>query len=88
MRQWYLKGMKPIPKDLQQPVEMRLMSLRAIEAAVAKAGAANAEELPAEIRYLAGIQRAQFLFVYPDSNDIVLAGPGEAWKVEIGRAHV
>jgi hypothetical protein len=82
LRQWYLKGMKPIPEALQQPTEMRMVSLRALEAALAKTGAANAEELPTEIRYLAGIQRAQFLFVYPDSGDIVLAGPGEPWKVD------
>jgi hypothetical protein len=50
LRQWYLKGMKPIPEVLQQPTEMRMVSFRALEAALAKSGAANAEELPAEIR--------------------------------------
>lgn len=81
LRQWYLKGQKPIPEELQQPVQMRMISLAAIEGALTKAGVKNPEELPEDIRYLAGIQRAQFLFVYPDTNDIVLAGPGEAWKV-------
>ena len=33
------------------------------------------------MRYLAGMQRVQYVFVYPQHNDIVLAGPGEGWKL-------
>lgn len=81
LRQWYVKGQQPIPEDLQKNVEMRMISLRAVDAALAKTEVKNVEDLPEEIRYLAGIQRAQFLFIYPETKDIVLAGPGEAWKV-------
>jgi hypothetical protein len=42
----------------------------------------DAYELPDEIRFLAGIQRIQYVFVYPEQNDIVLAGPGEGWKID------
>lgn len=34
-----------------------------------------------EMRFLAGIQRIQYVFVYPQERDIVLAGPGEGWKL-------
>ena len=40
------------------------------------------EALPDELRYLAGIQRIQFVLLYPESNDIVIAGPGEGWKLD------
>jgi hypothetical protein len=40
----------------------------------------NQKELPEAVKYLAGIQRVQYVLVYPDQQDIVLAGPGEGWK--------
>lgn len=67
--------------DLAQPVELRMISLRGLEAAVAHAVANNMGALPDEVRFLAGIQRIQYVFIYPEENDIVLAGPGEGWKV-------
>ncbi|MBN1394862.1 MAG: DUF1598 domain-containing protein [Pirellulales bacterium] len=32
-----------------------------------------------EMRYLAGLLRVRYIFFYPDSKDIVLAGPAEGW---------
>jgi hypothetical protein len=64
------------------PVELRKISLRGLEAALAEALANNNEDVPEEIQYLAGIQRIQYILVYPELNDIVLAGPGEGWKVD------
>ena len=32
--------------------------------------------------YLAGLQRVEYVFAYPDFNDIVLAGPAEGWTVD------
>lgn len=63
--------------ELSAATEMRLVSLRGLEAAVA----ASPDKLPDEVRYLAGLQRIQYVFIYPEQNDIVLAGPGEGWKV-------
>ena len=31
------------------------------------------------MRYLAGLLRVRYVFYYPDSKDIVLAGPAEGW---------
>jgi hypothetical protein len=78
----YLREHKPVPSDLNEPVELRKISLRAIEEAINKSGKNNVDQLPDEIRYLAGIQRIQYVFVYPEQNDIVLAGPGEGWRLD------
>ena len=66
--------------DLAQPAEMRMISLAKLQQAMEEL-AANGKPLNDEMRYLAGIQRIQFVFVYPDRNDIVLAGPAEPWTV-------
>ena len=62
------------------PVKMRMVSLKAIEKALSEGGA-NLETLPDEIKYLAGLQRIQYVFADPDNHDIILAGPAEGWKV-------
>jgi hypothetical protein len=82
LREHYLKTFKPVAPELNQPVEIRKISLKAIEEAVAKADKQTTYYLPDEIRFLAGIQRIQYIFVYPEENDIVLAGPGEGWKID------
>ncbi len=66
--------------ELKQPVELRMFSLRAAEEAIKQANVDLSYKLPEEIRFMAGLQRIQYIFVYPDQNDIVLAGPGEGWK--------
>src|SRR5262245_60499922 len=68
--------------ELNRSVEMRMVSLRGIEEAAAVAKKPIAELLPDDIRFLAGIQRIQYVLVYPEQHDIVLAGPGEGWKVD------
>ncbi|HEX4143941.1 MAG TPA: DUF1598 domain-containing protein [Pirellulales bacterium] len=58
----------------------RKISLRRLEAAIAdhlKTG----QPLDDEMKYLAGLQHIQYVFVYPELGDIVLAGPGEGWKI-------
>src|SRR5262245_3026280 len=82
LREHYLKEFKPIAAELNQPVELRKISLKAIEEACAKADKQTTYYLPHEVRFLAGIQRIQYIFVYPEENDIVLAGPGEGWKID------
>ena len=34
-----------------------------------------------DMRYLAGMQQIQYLFVYPEAGDLVIAGPAEGWVV-------
>jgi hypothetical protein len=61
---------------------MRKISLKALEAACEKALTENSGKLPDEIKYLGGLLRVQYVFVYPEQQDIVLAGPAEGWKVD------
>lgn len=64
--------------DVNSPTEMRLVSLPALEAACAKLIDAG-ETLPPEIQFLAGLQRIDYVFLYPETGDIVLAGPAEGF---------
>lgn len=65
--------------ELNQPVGMRMISLKGIAAAIAES---EDGKLPDDLRYLAGLQRVQYVLLYPEQNDIVLAGPGEGWKID------
>ncbi len=68
------------PDDLQITSTMRMISLRGLEATLRKHQARN-QPLPDEVRYLAGLQRVEFVFVIPERNDIVIGGPAEGWTV-------
>ena len=75
-----------IPDDLPGGIQLRKISLRALQKALIEA-ANKQEQLPATIRYLSGLQRVKYIFVYPEQKDIVLAGPGDAWRInELGQA--
>ena len=82
IREHYAKDFKPAPSELNQPVELRKFNLRLAEEALAKSGKTTLYTLPDEIRFMAGIQRIQYIFIYPEQNDIVIAGPGEGWKLD------
>ena len=69
-----------VPADLPAGVQLRKISLRALQDALRQV-ANKPEKLPAAVRYLSGLQRVQYVFVYPEKKDIVLAGPGEAWRL-------
>ncbi len=75
------KQVKAPAGALVAPVELRMVSLRALEAACQDALKNDLGQLADEAKFLAGIQRIQYVFVYPEENDIVLAGPGEGWRV-------
>jgi hypothetical protein len=88
VRKSALESYKEPAADLKQPVELRMFSLRSAEEAINRANVDLAYELPDEIKFMAGLQRIQYIFVYPDQNDIVLAGPGEGWKIDAMGNHV
>lgn len=81
------RGFQAPASELSKPVELRKISLKAIEAALRDSKGNKVADLPDEIKYLAGIQRIQFVLLYPEQNDIVLAGPGEGWKLD-GKGNV
>ena len=76
-----MKEMVELPEgELKEKTDLRRISLRKLSEIIGEAEANNFE-LPADVRYLAGLQRVQYVFVYPEKNDIVIAGPGDGWMV-------
>jgi hypothetical protein len=69
------------PTTMAAPVGLRKISLRRLDEAIAKARREGHGALPDEILFLAGLQRIEYVMVYPEDNDIVIAGPGEGWTI-------
>ncbi len=65
-------------EDINRNSPMRKVSLSRLEAEIARHVAVQ-ETLGSDILYLAGLQRIEYVFVYPESNDIVIAGPAGGW---------
>jgi hypothetical protein len=70
-----------VPQDLQKWADMRAVSLKQIEAEIARC-AAEGKPLPEAVKYLGGLQRVEYVLVYPEQGDVVLAGPAEGWRVD------
>ncbi len=64
--------------DLARASKLRKVSLTRLEAVLAARLAAN-QGLTDDMRYLAGLTRVRNIFVYPDTGDIVVAGPAEGY---------
>ena len=73
--------MQAVPEDLGPQTELRMVSLRGICEQIVALGVTETSELPDELRCLAGLQRVEYVVVVPERNDILLAGPGEAWTL-------
>jgi hypothetical protein len=61
--------------------KLRKVSLNRLEAAVRgqlEKGQAPSEEM----QFLAGLTRVRYVFYYPETKDIVLAGPSEGWVAD------
>lgn len=66
--------------DVAEATELRMISLVKLQAAVVESEKTG-QPLSDEMRYLAGLQRVEYVFVYPEQKDIVIAGPAEPWMV-------
>jgi hypothetical protein len=75
------RGLEEVPADLEAWADLRFVSLRQLEAKIAAARAAGGP-LSDAVRFLAGLQRVRYVLIYPDRQDIVLAGPAEGWRVD------
>lgn len=67
-----------LPSDLNQKSEFRKISLVQLEKICQEFKAKN-EPLPAEVQYLAGLWRIDYLFVDREHNDLIIAGPAEGF---------
>ncbi len=66
--------------DLVAATDLRMVSLRGLNEQL-ETIAQSGGEIPEDVRYLAGLTRVEYVFVYPEQNDIVIAGPAEGWTV-------
>lgn len=66
--------------DVAKQNNLRMISLKRLQQAMVEARK-DGKPLPEEMQFMAGLQRIEFVFVYPQENDIVLAGPAEGWTV-------
>ncbi len=80
LRQFWLDNLQPVPGDLNEPTKLRKISLRGLAEVVGKLK--DQVQMPDEVRFLAGLQRVEYVLAYPEQNDIVLVGYGEGWKVD------
>jgi hypothetical protein len=64
--------------DIAKPSKLRKVSLTRLEAAVARQ-IATGGGIPDDMKYLAGLTRIQYVFYYPETKDIVIAGPAEGY---------
>ena len=67
--------------ELDAWTDLRAVSLKQLEAKIAESSATG-QPLPNEVKFLAGLQRVRYVFVYPERNDVVLAGPAEGWDLD------
>jgi hypothetical protein len=67
-------------RELAAGSELRMISLKKVQAAIAEAKATG-RDLTEEFVFLGGLTRIDYVLVYPEQQDIVIAGPGENWIV-------
>lgn len=72
-----------LPPDVIRPSKLRKISLNRLEKAIIANGGAPTDEM----KFLAGLLRVRYVFFYPETKDIVIAGPAEGWRFDLaGRA--
>ncbi|MGE0609652.1 MAG: DUF1598 domain-containing protein [Pirellulales bacterium] len=81
LRQLRHESLQPVGGDIKQWSDLRMVSLRGLEAALAESKD-DPTKRSDEINCLAGLQRVRYVFVNPENNDIILAGPAEGWKLD------
>lgn len=74
------EGLNQASADINQQSNLRLISLRGMDNAIGQASRTG-QALPAELRYMAGLQRIEYVILSPETNDIIIGGPGEGFKV-------
>lgn len=67
-----------LPENLSRSSSLRKLSLVRLERAITELKEQD-KPIPEAMQYLAGLQRIDFVFVFPETNDLVIAGPAEAF---------
>ncbi len=68
-------------EDMASTSGLRLVSLTRLERAVAEC-LESGRPIPETMQQLGGLTQIKHVFVYPEENEIVIAGPAEGWKYD------
>ncbi len=74
------EGLQPVEGDLREATEMRMLSLKGLQQAIADSHS-QGKPVPNDVEFLAGLQRIEYVFVDDKNNDIIIAGPAEPWEL-------
>src|SRR5437764_1373400 len=69
----YAEAKAVLAAELARPSKLRKISLNRLEAEIAER-AAKGQGPTIDMQYLAGLTRVQYVFYYPETKDIVIAG--------------
>lgn len=72
------RARKYLPAHLNTPSACRKISLVELER-TCEQYARSGKHVPLDIQYMAGLQRIDYVFVFPEEGDIVIAGPAEGF---------
>ena len=77
-RQRMARARATLDPEVSRPSTLRKVSLNRLEAAVARR-LDEAQPITDDMKYLAGLTRIRYVFFYPETKDIVIAGPSEGY---------
>jgi hypothetical protein len=77
-RQRVQEALTRLDRDVARRSPLRKVSLTRLERIIQQR-LADGRGVDDAMRHLAGITRLEYVFCYPESGDIVIAGPAEAW---------
>jgi hypothetical protein len=81
LRDLRMGALEKVRTELDASSALRKVSLRGLMAAIQTRRRAG-QGITDELQNLAGLQRVEFVLVYPETHDIVLAGFAEGWRVD------
>jgi len=79
LREVRRQALAEVPADLSAYTPLRKVSLARLSEAI-RSHLEHKTPLTDDVIFLAGLQRVQYVLVYPEQQDIVLAGPAEGWR--------
>ena len=82
-RQRFAEARALLDRDIAERSKLRKVSLTRLEAAIEKRIAEGQHPTTPSMRYLAGLTQIRYVFYYPETKDIVIAGPAEGWGEDL-----
>ena len=82
-RQRFKAAQAALNDDIKKPSKFRKVSINRMEAEIAKLKKAG-KPIPPEMSYMAGLTRITHVFYFPETKDVVIAGPAEGFYLNGG----